>query len=77
MGTKNAPGEFDCYANAKPDEPMFVLLGRDPLAGDLVRTWANSRELYGEDPAKVEEARACARKMDEYAISLGKKPTRA
>jgi hypothetical protein len=56
---------------------MFVLLGRDPLAGDLVRTWANSRELHGEDPAKVEEARACVRKMDEYATSLGKKLTTA
>lgn len=29
MGTKNNPGEFDCYANAAPDEPMFILLGRD------------------------------------------------
>ena len=29
MGTKNNPGKFDCYEHAKPDEPMFVLLGRD------------------------------------------------
>lgn len=29
MGTKNQPGSFDCYANAKGDEPLFVLLGRD------------------------------------------------
>jgi hypothetical protein len=29
MGTKNQPGKFDtCYANADPDEPMFVLLGK-------------------------------------------------
>jgi hypothetical protein len=28
MGTKNVPGKFDCYANALPDEPTFVLLGR-------------------------------------------------
>lgn len=32
MGTKNNPGAFDCYANAEPDEPMFVLLGRDKHA---------------------------------------------
>lgn len=31
MGTKNNPGAFDCYANAEPDEPMFVLLARDLL----------------------------------------------
>jgi len=28
MATKKNPGEFDCYANAGPDEPMFVLLAR-------------------------------------------------
>lgn len=37
MGTKNNPGTFDCYANAAPDEPMFVLLGRDKHAPLLVR----------------------------------------
>lgn len=40
MGTKNNPGKFDCYAAAEPDEPMFVLLGRDPHAAVLVTLWA-------------------------------------
>jgi len=39
MGTKNNPGNYDCYENAEPDEPMFVLLARDPLAPFLVRLW--------------------------------------
>lgn len=43
MGTKLKPGKFDCYANAEPDEPMFVLLARDPLAPQLVRIWAKMR----------------------------------
>lgn len=43
MGTKNNPGNFDCYANALPDEPMFVLLGRDPLAPGLTQIWAMIR----------------------------------
>ncbi len=43
MGTKNNPGKFDCYANAGPDEPMFVLLGRDRLAGHLVSIWSKIR----------------------------------
>lgn len=47
MGTKNNPGKFDCYANADPDEPMFVLLARDPLASDLVLLWAERREAEG------------------------------
>lgn len=42
MGTKNNPGEFDCYANAEPDEP--ILLGRDPHGHAAVRKWANDRE---------------------------------
>lgn len=46
MGTKNNPGKFDCYESAKPDEPMFVLLGRDPLAGHLVSIWSKMR--YGD-----------------------------
>lgn len=43
MGTKNNPGKFDCYQNALPDEPMFVLLARDPEFCNLVSQWANKR----------------------------------
>jgi len=60
MGTKNNPGAFDCYANAHPDEPMFVLLGRDRDAPELIRCWADLREARGESAEKVAEARACA-----------------
>jgi hypothetical protein len=72
MGTKNNPGAYDCYANAHPDEPMFILLGRDAFAGSLVTLWAEARETDGEDPAKVQEARDCADAMDEYCGALGK-----
>lgn len=67
MGTKNNPGKFDCYANADPNEPMFILLGRDKNAPSLVDLWANQREIDGEDPAKVQEARDCANAMRHYA----------
>jgi hypothetical protein len=46
MGTKNNPGRFDCYRAAEPEEPMFVLLARDPLAGFLVSIWSSVR--YGD-----------------------------
>lgn len=66
MGTKNNPGKYDCYANAHPDEPMFVLLGRDPEAPALVEEWAAKRfALEGRTP-KVLEARACAGAMREW-----------
>ena len=72
MGTKNNPGQFDCYQNAGPDEPMFVLLGRDKHAAGLVRLWAMLRHKDGEDEDKVAEALACADAMDAHARALGK-----
>lgn len=72
MATKNNPGQFDCYDNAAPDEPMFILLARDGMAPSLVESWAYARELDGEDADKVEEARQCARSMRDYLKNLGK-----
>lgn len=70
MGTRNNPGKFDCYSLALPDEPMFILLGRDTLAPDLVQIWAQSRDTLirnrvcpDSDWEKVEEALKCARDM--------------
>jgi hypothetical protein len=70
MGSKNNPGKFDCYKAAHPDEPMFVLLGRDQDAPGLVRFWAAWREERGEDAAKVAEARQCADAMKEWRAAL-------
>ncbi len=74
MATKANPGKYDCYANAEPDEPLFVLMGRDPHAPTLVWLWSILRELSGEDPAKVQEARECVVAMIEYAtLKRGKR----
>jgi hypothetical protein len=73
MGTKDKPAQFDCYANALPDEPMFILLARDPWAPDLVEEWAVKRQrdiVLGvrplADQAMVDEAQQCAAKMREW-----------
>jgi hypothetical protein len=78
MGTRNNPGEFDCYANAGPDEPMFVLLGRDAQAPTLVRQWATARgmallqqmrgraDLGGDEARQIQEAFACADAMEAW-----------
>jgi hypothetical protein len=70
MGTKNNPGEFDCYSNAMPEEPMFILLARDPNAPHLVEQWADDRQRdidNGSRPASdqpmVDEANHCAQTM--------------
>lgn len=67
MGTKENPGKYDCYANALPDEPMFILLARDPDFMRLVNMWADKRMLdirCGERPTTdvhlVSEAKNCA-----------------
>lgn len=70
MGSKNEPGRFDCYANAEPDEPMFILLARDITAPVVVEQWVLLRAnaiFEGRKPesdqAMVEEARECADRM--------------
>ncbi len=69
MGTKLKPGKFDCYDKAEQDEPMFVLLARDPLAPVLVRIWATLREQLHGDAEKIAEGRQCADDMDTWRES--------
>lgn len=73
MGTKSNPGQFDCYDNALADEPMFILLARDPSAPDLVEGWAGqclyeiaSNKRPQSDMRMVEEAQDCAKTMREW-----------
>lgn len=72
MGTKQNPGAYDCHQAAEPDEPLFTLLGRDKHAPTLIWLWATLRELDGEDPAKVDEARSCAVEMMAWASAHGR-----
>lgn len=73
MGTRNNPGKFDCLSKAEPDEPMFVLLGRDPVAPMLVNMWVEVRSRMGEEQEKCEEALACADQMTLWLEKLGKR----
>ena len=67
MGTKQQPGKFDCYDKAEPDEPMFILLARDPVAPVLVRLWEELRNLRGlRDDDKGKEANDCAIAMERW-----------
>lgn len=76
MSCKNDSNiQYDCYANAADDEPMFVLLARDKHAPHLVEIWASIRDSEGEDPAKVNEARKCANDMRKYRFAKRGAPT--
>ena len=73
MATKNNPGAFDCYANALPDEPMFILLARDKASPAVVRFWALERIKTGKNritDAQIQDAYACAKAMEEYQAKL-------
>lgn len=72
MSTKNNPGTHDCYTRAAPDEPMFVLLGRDPMAAALVRAWALMRGQAGEKGVVIMNALKCADDMEKWARDAGK-----
>lgn len=71
MGTKLQELRDGCFARAMDDEPMFILLARDPGAPTLVRAWCDQREQeieQGKRPAadieQVREARRCADRME-------------
>jgi hypothetical protein len=73
MGSKNNPGKFDCYGNALPDEPMFILLARDYRAPFLVERWAvdclkdiECGERPETDRAMAQEAHDCAQAMRDW-----------
>ena len=74
MGTKNNPGDINCYGNANGDEPIFVLRSTDKSAPAIIRIWAcfyktrkEQENSYG--PAehnKYESALEIARHMEKY-----------
>jgi hypothetical protein len=68
MGTKANPGPFDCYAKARPDEEIFILLDRDPLAPFLVSIWSSIR--YGDrEAAQVKFAAMMEKIAPRYAVN--------
>jgi hypothetical protein len=66
MGTKLKPSAYDGYAKAESDEPMFILLARDPLAPILLNLWADLRLHVGDMDDKIKEARTVAEEMRAY-----------
>jgi len=80
MGTKDSPGRYDCYAKAEPDEPIFTLLARDPLAPLLVRLWADLQHRHTNNPTdnsggKVIEAYNIAEQMDFWRMDKAPRKT--
>lgn len=73
MGTKLTELRDGCFHAALDDEPMFVLLARDPDAPRVIRNWAAARtediergRRPASDASKVVEARRCADQMEKW-----------
>jgi hypothetical protein len=85
MSTKQNPGRHDCLAKAMPDEPYFVLLGRDDDAHHALLAWIIRRLeaiLRGERPRddldQVDEAFDCLLAMGTWRNAhsrAGRPPT--
>ncbi len=76
MSTKQNPGPYNCYANLLPDEPYFVLMGRDPSAPSLIEIWSQERysQIAGgfrsaSDVHKITAARQCAADMKGWRVA--------
>lgn len=75
MGTKNNPGNINCYARALPDEHVFVLLGRDPATPSTIRFWMGERARLGknkdpDDLHKLGEAGMVADAAEKWRAAL-------
>lgn len=60
-----------CLNRARPDEYLFVLLGRDAAAPVAVRAWAEERLRLGlnkPDDPQIVEARDAIGKMEAYRL---------
>lgn len=71
METKAEPNRPNaCYAKALPDEPMFILLGRDPDAPATIEFWARKREHRPNDDAdQIDDARLDATAFQNWRIA--------
>jgi hypothetical protein len=72
MWSKTKPGPFDRYTAAEPEEPIFVLLGRDPVASLLVSLWIGVHDVMGDNPPDaVLDAMQCSLAMEQWARTHG------
>lgn len=58
-----------CLNKAKDDEPLFVLLGRDPAAPLAIASWINHRIEFGKNHPgddQITEAIDLMKKMEDY-----------
>jgi len=65
-----------CINKAAPEEPVFVLRGKDLCSAYAVRAWANIAEAGAHhEPEKIAHARRWADRMEAYSRSVAPRTT--
>ena len=65
--TQEVADPQSCLNHAKPDEMLFVLLGRDPAAPAAIRAWIAERIRLGKNQPsddQIYEAENCALRIE-------------
>lgn len=66
-----------CLQKRRPDEPMFIILGRDPDGFNSLRLWAQRRKNAGDTSKHVDLVMALADRFEDYARNPLHKPQSA
>ncbi len=67
MNTLENPSKHDCRKKLLPDEPIFILRGKDPNASKTIHYWvAGYLQRGGRNLKKVCEALDLAQQMEEW-----------
>lgn len=70
MGTINQPSQYDCASKLLPDEPNFLLLGRDKCAPVVVWLWAVLREIHAREKPNPDAEREQALEARQIVIDM-------
>lgn len=75
LKAEEARVQSSCWNRAHPNEPVFVLLGRDASAAVAIRAWILHRLRSGkstETSPEIVQAREWCEVMERYARAKGK-----
>jgi hypothetical protein len=61
----NLRNPASCLNKAEPDEPLFVLRAKDPVAAQAVRHWATMSD-GNHEPEKIAQALKAADEMERW-----------
>jgi hypothetical protein len=60
--------EDSTWNRTHPDEPVFILCGRDMFAWEAVMAWIVAARRAGVNPAKIDEAQGLLKLMEEWPM---------